>query len=83
MTGVEGTIVFAGEGARATRGCGDDHVFGAIIKTGAAGVDGGNIKSFDDQPGTTRVHGVLEECVDDLHERNLHGFFVFDERDRV
>jgi hypothetical protein len=60
-----------------------DHVIGAEAEVGTADVFYRDVKGAEDEFGAVKVDGIAGEGVNDLHERGLKGFSVFDESDRM
>ncbi len=75
---VAGVVVFGGSGIV---GNFFDHAIGIEVEADAADIFDRDVKGAEDEFGAVEIDGVAGEGVDDLHERGLEGFFVFDESD--
>ena len=58
-----------------------DHAVAVEVEADAADIFDGDVKGAEDEFGAVKIDGVAGEGVNDLHERGLKGFFVFDESD--
>jgi len=47
----------------------------------AAGIADGGIEGAKDEFGAWEIDGLADQCVDNLHERGLNGFFTLEESD--
>jgi hypothetical protein len=55
-----------------------DHLVAVDVEMDAGSISYGSVKSAEDELGAREVDGVANQGVDDLHERGLDAFLIFD-----